>query len=224
MRDKDRFVEITWEAWDEKYQPVLEEDDYLRFETFGEDLEVVKNTDALKVWSVTECGDDMYIQSGNHPVNLMYYLITKVPREESESFNFIYYEEERKVCILELLEKGKEFPQEYMKDKYGRWLYFEDYEAAEEYLTLKGVKEEELDKKYTLERVDIDKEMNKLLKVTVSVIVRDEVEAEKLSHDLANYQIAQEGLYTIECGGISALTHQEAREVRDHVPENVWEK
>jgi len=224
MNDKDGFVKMTWEEWDEKYKPILDEDDYRRFETFDDDLATVQAADILKVWSVIEGGDNMYIQEGFHPVNLLYYLITKNPREESEDFNVLYYEEERKVCILELIKEGKEFANEYMKDKYGRWLYFDDYEDAERHLESIGATEEEMDNKYTLERVDIDEEMHDLLKVTVSVIVRNGKDAEDLARRMEDSPVAQEGIYTITCGEISSLTIDEVSEIRAQLTEEALEK
>jgi len=55
----------------------------LGLETFGADLELVKQLPATHVWTVVDCGDtaDQWILTGIHTVNCICYLVTEVPHD-----------------------------------------------------------------------------------------------------------------------------------------------
>ena len=61
-------------------------------------------------------------------------------------------------------------------------------------------------------------------KVTLSVIVRTEDEAKSVAYLMSCSDVAQAGIYTIECGGISDITSEEREEVLSQVPDDLAEQ
>ncbi len=57
----------------------------------------------------------------------------------------------------------------------------------------------------------------KLKKVTLEVIVKEEF-ADSVSKEMERSHLAQEGVYTLNCGGVSDLTKEELEEVESQVP------
>lgn len=55
-------------------------------------------------------------------------------------------------------------------------------------------------------------------KVTLTIVVEDERDANILAKDMCNSYIAGQGIYTLECGGISNLTEEEEQEVKSQCP------
>ena len=56
-------------------------------------------------------------------------------------------------------------------------------------------------------------------KVTLTVVVTDETEANGLARQMSKSHLAQEGIFTLECGGIDDLTEDELDEVFSQVDE-----
>lgn len=82
---------LNFNKWVEKFCPNFDVDTHV-FETFGEDLEKVKNMDDKLVWTiVTGDNEELYISQGFRYVNRLNYIIAEIPRKEGEIFNdFIY--------------------------------------------------------------------------------------------------------------------------------------
>ncbi|HMT01842.1 MAG TPA: hypothetical protein PKD00_00790 [Burkholderiales bacterium] len=81
---------LNYEERVEKYKPIQNEIsnsdsfDNTLFETFGEELELVRNSKFSKVWTLV--GEtDSFIISGYHFVNRIGYFITEVPFTEGEN-------------------------------------------------------------------------------------------------------------------------------------------
>ena len=76
---------ISYDEFVEKYKPIQNHIDIncnhegLMFETYGEELEFVKESDPHCIWTLTDCDDTIIIQSGFHYVNRLGYFITEVP-------------------------------------------------------------------------------------------------------------------------------------------------
>lgn len=67
-----------------------------RFETFGNDLEIVKNTNERYVWTCVDGDDGMYFVAGYHLVNRIYYLITNEPwLNQDEEYLIQSYDEDQ---------------------------------------------------------------------------------------------------------------------------------
>ena len=89
---------ITYDKWVTKFKPIknhLKKQapfEGLMFETFGEELDFIKETPPDCVWTVVE-GDTgkWYIIEGYHHVNRIGYLVTTVPFEETASGYSIFY-------------------------------------------------------------------------------------------------------------------------------------
>lgn len=59
-----------------------------KFETYGEDLEYVKNYNQNHVWTVVDGDDDkLWVLRGMHFVNRVYYLITKESHKGDDDFD-----------------------------------------------------------------------------------------------------------------------------------------
>lgn len=67
-------------------------------ETFGEDYQTVKRVyeqNPMRVWTMVDCDNGMYLVQGLHHVNRICYMITNEPAEsESEEYLFDEYESE----------------------------------------------------------------------------------------------------------------------------------
>lgn len=80
-------IALTDEEWDEQYKPVRNHfypanDEQQLFETYGQELEFVQNTDPAYVWTQLD-GDDggIYIVNGYVYVNRIGYYITAKPHD-----------------------------------------------------------------------------------------------------------------------------------------------
>jgi len=85
------FKELTMEEWEATYKPITnhidsnasfqnEDGQGIMFETYGAELEFVKQQNPLCVWTYGD-GDDggSYIWNGYHFVNRLGYFVTEVP-------------------------------------------------------------------------------------------------------------------------------------------------
>jgi hypothetical protein len=74
---------MNFEDFVEKYEPLCDENEDLKtFETYGEELDYIRSLSSDLVWTVTE-GDsgNLYLCTGYHLVNRLFYLVCKVPHE-----------------------------------------------------------------------------------------------------------------------------------------------
>lgn len=85
------FKEMTFEEWEATFKPIYNHIDKhasfqdetgqgKMFETYGDELEFVKEQDKLNIWTYGD-GDDggTYIWNGYHYINRLGYFITEVP-------------------------------------------------------------------------------------------------------------------------------------------------
>ena len=87
------YTEINFEGWVDKYRPILDQHGDIRtFETFGEDLDIVSNTDPRYVWTWADGGDYSVIYNGTGFVNRLVYYITEIPWEDGESIEIDMYQ------------------------------------------------------------------------------------------------------------------------------------
>jgi hypothetical protein len=92
----DEFVELSYDKWVEIYQPMknpIDPDasmDGYMFETYGDEVALVKNQDADRIWMYGD-GDDggTYIWNGWGFVNRIGYFITKVPCEPNTTIQVL---------------------------------------------------------------------------------------------------------------------------------------
>jgi hypothetical protein len=79
----------TESAWLETFKPILNPNNnwgegatYSAFETYGDDLAVVQNTDNNLIWTEVDGDSGTYIISGMHWVNRIQYFICENPWED----------------------------------------------------------------------------------------------------------------------------------------------
>jgi hypothetical protein len=73
-------MELTFDQWVDTYKPIETKHGDLRmFETYGEDLEIVKAVDNNQLWTWTDGGDYSVITNGFSFVNRLNYYISTVP-------------------------------------------------------------------------------------------------------------------------------------------------
>ncbi len=91
---------MTYEQWWDTYKPVQNHltqaaFDGAMFETYGEELEHVRNQDSSKIWTLVD-GDDnnLYVSSGYHLVNRIGYFITEVPLDGNGFLEVPVYDED----------------------------------------------------------------------------------------------------------------------------------
>ena len=90
--EADKVIYMTLDAWWDKFHPLKntvtgrEELNHCGFETFGKDLEHVRNLAATTPYNVWTVYDTMTVGEGFHLVNRLMYLITRMPAEEGWSY------------------------------------------------------------------------------------------------------------------------------------------
>lgn len=79
---------MTYDDWQDAYQPVTNPlidnapFDGLMFETFGPELDHIRDTPADRIWTLVEGDNDtLYVLSGFHFVNRLGYFIAAHPRQ-----------------------------------------------------------------------------------------------------------------------------------------------
>jgi hypothetical protein len=83
MDDDEKQFDDWWKTYKPIENPFYE--DYIAFETFGEELEFVRNQKSECIWTIIEGdSDDLYIVNGIHIVNRFGYYITEVPWQEKD--------------------------------------------------------------------------------------------------------------------------------------------
>jgi hypothetical protein len=76
---------MTYDEWFNHYKPIKNEitkyqSDFLTaFETYGEELEFVRNHDEKFIWTEVDGDEGVYIISGYHLVNRIQYYVCEVP-------------------------------------------------------------------------------------------------------------------------------------------------
>ena len=103
------YIEMTMEEWEATYKPIPnhlddnasfqnEGGDGIMFETYGEEVEFVKQQDPNCIWTyITGDNNTSYISSGWHFVNRIGYFITEVPCPENAMID-ICLEEANYMC------------------------------------------------------------------------------------------------------------------------------
>ena len=75
---------VSYDSFIDIYQPIKNQftesafDNYM-FETYGAELLFVQNQDKDNIWSIIENENKLFILNGMHVVNLLGYMITKLP-------------------------------------------------------------------------------------------------------------------------------------------------
>lgn len=83
---------MNFEEWELMFKPIknyIEEDSALdgcMFETYGKELDFVRNHSFYNVWTLVEGDKGLYIIEGYHVVNRMGYLITSNPWTEGVNY------------------------------------------------------------------------------------------------------------------------------------------
>lgn len=54
------------------------------YETYGEDWEIIKNTNPKKIWTLIDCDGELYLSHGIHYVNRLNYFICKNEWDDNE--------------------------------------------------------------------------------------------------------------------------------------------
>ncbi len=85
-------IQLTFEEWEEKFNPHTVEDGLKLYETHGEEFEKVWATSRRHVWTIIEGDDgDWYIIPGISFVNRMNYLVCDLPRNLEDNYEPIKY-------------------------------------------------------------------------------------------------------------------------------------
>lgn len=120
MENNLNYIEILgWDAWAEKYKPIDNplRKDSKQFETYGEELEYVKNANPLHVWTWVDGDMSDLIINGFALVNRFVYYVTEVPFEENDYITVILSTEEECECWSE--ENGEGDPECNVCEGYG---------------------------------------------------------------------------------------------------------
>jgi hypothetical protein len=85
------MTNITYDEWLETYKPITDKHGNIRtFETFGEDLEIVKVVDNQFLWTWVDGGDYSGYSTGFSFVNRMCYFVCTVPWTDDNLYVDIY--------------------------------------------------------------------------------------------------------------------------------------
>jgi len=89
---------LGWSAWADKYKPITnkfsKQPDDIIFETYGEEVEFVRNYDPKYVWTNVQGDECDLIVAGYAYVNRLSYYITEIPWENEEDYVLISVENE----------------------------------------------------------------------------------------------------------------------------------
>jgi hypothetical protein len=66
---------MTFEKFDEKYNPIVRDNDTIQWETYGNDLLVVQLYPNNKIWTCVETEGKLYLIPGYHFVDRLFYVI-----------------------------------------------------------------------------------------------------------------------------------------------------
>lgn len=106
---------LTIKQWRELYQTIVNTNDSIDFETYGEDLDFIRSQNNNHVWTEVLCDDEeTYIVPGYHLVNRLMYFVTKKPwSDENIEVNcneMVDLEQAAQLCINFLRLIGYEIP------------------------------------------------------------------------------------------------------------------
>lgn len=117
-------IHFEWHEFIEKFQPMQNQVndnapfDGTMYETFGEELEYIKNYQLPEcIWTILDCDGALIVSNGFHFVNRFGYIITQVPAESGLDYT-IYDEEDMQERMAEHYEDalcpgcGEEIPYE----------------------------------------------------------------------------------------------------------------
>jgi hypothetical protein len=89
---------LGYSAWADKYKPIAnkfsKQPDDIIFETYGEEVEFVRNYDPKYVWTNVQGDECDLIVAGYAYVNRLSYYITEIPWENEEDYVLISVENE----------------------------------------------------------------------------------------------------------------------------------
>jgi hypothetical protein len=89
---------LGWSAWADKYKPITnkfsKQPNDIIFETYGEEVEFVRNYDPKYVWTNVQGDECDLIVAGYAYVNRLSYYITEIPWENEEDYVLISVENE----------------------------------------------------------------------------------------------------------------------------------
>lgn len=87
-----------WKAWEDKFKPIKNQfrndPDETMFETYGEEVEFVRNYDPKYVWTYLQGDMSDLICAGYHLVNRLGYYISSVPWDHEDDYALLSVEEE----------------------------------------------------------------------------------------------------------------------------------
>ena len=124
------FIEITAQEFEDQYPVItnhlddnaswaLDDQPGCMFETFGEELEFVRQQDPRTIWTLMQGDDDVdYLVSGYHLVNRIGYLISTVPVPDGIDIQVrlvkecVYEESSSAEHLPATIEEGGESPAE----------------------------------------------------------------------------------------------------------------
>lgn len=75
-------LQLSYEAWEDKYKPItnhLDPHQGFRYETYGKELEYIKQQPSDRVWTVLDVDGELVITNGFHHVNRLNYVVTEMP-------------------------------------------------------------------------------------------------------------------------------------------------
>jgi hypothetical protein len=112
---------MTMEEWEATYKPIYnhidsnasfqdESGNGIMFETYGDEVEFVKQQDPNKIWLYGQGDEGMYIWSGWGVVNRIGYFITEVPFPEDTDIQITVEDWAEEVCedCAEFIEEDEE--------------------------------------------------------------------------------------------------------------------
>ena len=75
----------TYQSWVDTFQPItnsIRNNGDLAYETYGEEMEFIRNTDPKFIWTEVDGDNGTYLEAGYHYVNRIQYYITTKPWDD----------------------------------------------------------------------------------------------------------------------------------------------
>jgi len=87
------IIDLTYDEWVEQYKPICDFDGSpIAYETYGEDIDIIRKFDPEFIWTWTDGGDYSVISNGISFVNRMGYYVCHIPHNQDVIIQIDIYE------------------------------------------------------------------------------------------------------------------------------------
>ena len=83
-------MDMDYDQWYDTFRPKVDDEGVvINYETYGDDWEIIRNTDYHYVWTLVDGDYGTWIVEGRAFVNRILYFITEEPWKDGETYNIL---------------------------------------------------------------------------------------------------------------------------------------